>query len=54
MNEKETPAWRDMLAHEDEGQVKLDVNRSFIYYPTSMLGHSLADSFRLSMLIFKV
>lgn len=25
--------WRDLPPHRDEGQVQLDVNRSFIYYP---------------------
>lgn len=27
--------WRDLPRHKDEDQVKLDVNRSFIYYPKS-------------------
>lgn len=25
--------WTDLPAHRDEGQVELDVNRSFVYYP---------------------
>ena len=29
------PSWRDLPTHRDEGQVELDVNRSFIYYPKS-------------------
>lgn len=28
--------WREMSRHRDEDQVKLDVNRSFIYYPESL------------------
>lgn len=28
--------WVKLPPHEDEGQVELDVDRSFIYYPTSM------------------
>ena len=31
-------AWQDLPQHEDEGQVKLDVNRSFIYYPNGENG----------------
>ena len=27
--------WRQLPKHKDEDQVKLDVNRSFIYYPSS-------------------
>lgn len=27
-------SWRDLPRHRDEDQVKLDVNRSFIYYPS--------------------
>ncbi|CAJ2514246.1 Uu.00g023650.m01.CDS01 [Anthostomella pinea] len=27
------PSWRDMERHKDEDQVKLDVDRSFVYYP---------------------
>lgn len=30
-------AWQDLPRHKDEDQVELDVNRSFIYYPKSML-----------------
>ncbi len=26
-------SWRSLLVHKDEGQVGLDVNRSFVYYP---------------------
>ena len=28
-------AWHDLPRHKDEGQVDLDVNRSFVYYPKS-------------------
>lgn len=28
--------WEELPPHDDEGQVRLDVDRSFIYYPTSM------------------
>jgi hypothetical protein len=31
----ERTPWEDLPPHEDEAQVQLDVNRSFIYYPTS-------------------
>ncbi|KAL1619108.1 GTPase-activating protein gyp8 [Neofusicoccum ribis] len=27
------PSWRELKPHHDEDQVKLDVNRSFVYYP---------------------
>jgi len=33
--DKVTSDWRDLPWHSDEDQVKLDVNRSFIYYPSS-------------------
>ena len=26
--------WRELPEHREEGQVELDVNRSFVYYPT--------------------
>jgi TBC1 domain family member 20 len=26
--------WKELPEHREEGQVELDVNRSFIYYPT--------------------
>jgi hypothetical protein len=26
--------WRQLAKHREEGQVELDVNRSFVYYPT--------------------
>jgi hypothetical protein len=26
--------WRQLAKHQEEGQVELDVNRSFVYYPT--------------------
>lgn len=29
----ETKPWRDLPAHREEGQVALDVNRAFVYYP---------------------
>ena len=28
--------WRSLPRHKDEDQVRLDVNRSFIYYPKSV------------------
>ncbi len=36
-------AWETLPVHADEDQVKLDVNRSFIYYPSGMpiLGSSI-------------
>lgn len=36
-------SWRDLPRHEDEDQVGLDVNRSFIYYPKSRRVKSLQD-----------
>jgi hypothetical protein len=27
-------SWRELPEHREEGQVELDVNRSFVYYPT--------------------
>ncbi|KAF8249897.1 hypothetical protein K440DRAFT_620328 [Wilcoxina mikolae CBS 423.85] len=33
---RRTTRWEDLPPHDDEGQVKLDVDRSFIYYPTNM------------------
>lgn len=37
-DEKPPPSgeWKKLPAHDDESQVQLDVDRSFIYYPTSM------------------
>ncbi|KAJ4289191.1 GTPase-activating protein gyp8 [Kalmusia sp. IMI 367209] len=32
-DEKEQVSWTDLPAHRDEGQVALDVNRAFVYYP---------------------
>ncbi|KAH8804809.1 rab-GTPase-TBC domain-containing protein [Xylogone sp. PMI_703] len=32
-SEKDINSWRDLPEHRDEGQVQLDVERSFIYYP---------------------
>ena len=31
----EHAAWRDLPRHKDEDQVRLDVDRAFIYYPKS-------------------
>lgn len=28
-------AWKELPRHRDEDQVRLDVNRAFVYYPTS-------------------
>ena len=32
-------AWMELPPHGDEGQVELDVHRSFIYYPKGMDDH---------------
>lgn len=32
---KEEKPWKELPAHSDEGQVKLDVDRAFVYYPRS-------------------
>lgn len=32
---EKTALWQSLPRHRDEDQVKLDVNRSFIYYPSS-------------------
>ena len=34
-------SWRDLPRHKDEDQVRLDVNRSFIYYPQSVTVQNL-------------
>lgn len=34
-------SWRDLPRHKDEDQVRLDVNRSFIYYPQSRTAQNL-------------
>lgn len=31
------PGWQDLEPHREEGQVDLDVNRSFVYYPNGNL-----------------
>ena len=31
--------WKELPEHREEGQVELDVNRSFVYYPTGMWVH---------------
>jgi hypothetical protein len=28
--------WKELPEHREEGQVELDVNRSFVYYPTGV------------------
>lgn len=28
--------WKELPCHKDEGQVQLDVNRSFVHYPNGM------------------
>ncbi|KAI5781466.1 rab-GTPase-TBC domain-containing protein [Geopyxis carbonaria] len=58
-NEDEKPPaarqWVKLPPHEDEGQVKLDVDRSFIYYPTNMSPRQLEERKReLSDLIVEV
>lgn len=30
-------AWEKLPPHKDEGQVQLDVDRSFVYYPNRMI-----------------
>ncbi|KAI9816207.1 MAG: hypothetical protein M1827_001808 [Pycnora praestabilis] len=40
-NDKHTDAWRNLPKHRDEEQVKLDVNRSFIYYPENQSDEQL-------------
>ncbi|KAI5197505.1 hypothetical protein E4T39_07268 [Aureobasidium subglaciale] len=32
--------WKELPVHRDEEQVKLDVHRAFVYYPTGQLGES--------------
>lgn len=32
--------WTELPKHREEGQVKLDVDRSFIYYPTGARDHA--------------
>ena len=35
--------WRELPEHREEGQVELDVNRSFVYYPTGVHITSLGN-----------
>jgi hypothetical protein len=35
-SEATAAAWKELPRHRDEDQVQLDVNRSFVYYPSSM------------------
>lgn len=37
MSLEHRPDWHDLPPHRDESQVALDVNRSFIYYPSPSL-----------------
>jgi len=47
--------WQDLPPHEDEAQVELDVNRSFIYYPTNQSPKQLdVRKKQLSELILEV
>jgi hypothetical protein len=43
----DTASWKDLPPHPDEGQVQLDVNRAFVYYPDRTCDHpvSLAGIF---------
>ncbi|KAL7274103.1 GTPase-activating protein gyp8 [Rhizina undulata] len=48
-------SWENLPPHGDENQVQLDVNRSFIYYPTNMSPRELKERKReLSKLIVEV
>ncbi|KAH9908605.1 rab-GTPase-TBC domain-containing protein [Xylariomycetidae sp. FL2044] len=52
---KESESWRHMERHRDEDQVKLDVDRSFVYYPNDDSDEALSDKKReLSDLITEV
>ena len=35
--------WKELPEHREEGQVELDVNRSFVYYPTGVHMTSLEN-----------
>ncbi|KAJ8109758.1 hypothetical protein OPT61_g7224 [Boeremia exigua] len=35
--------WKDLPAHREEGQVGLDVNRAFVYYPSFREGAQLPE-----------
>jgi hypothetical protein len=39
-------SWRELPKHREEGQVELDVNRSFVYYPTGKCTTMLLQSSR--------
>ena len=51
LKDEDFHGWKSLPTHRDEDQVRLDVERSFIYYPngTSLLSvvtyHNCADSF---------
>lgn len=37
-------SWRGLARHKDEDQVKLDVDRSFVYYPSSTYSSACYDA----------
>jgi hypothetical protein len=41
--------WKQLPRHRDEEQVQLDVNRAFIYYPTSMTHLLITMCFKLTI-----
>ncbi|KAL2007764.1 hypothetical protein VTN00DRAFT_7746 [Thermoascus crustaceus] len=53
-NDEELAAWNDLPPHGDEAQVKLDVNRSFVYYPRCTDKELDARKEELSDLITKI
>ncbi|RPB10622.1 putative TBC domain protein [Morchella conica CCBAS932] len=54
-DQSNSSSWKDLPPHGDENQVQLDVNRSFIYYPTNMSPReSKARKQELSDLIVEV
>jgi len=42
-SEKKQASWRAYAPHRDEEQVKLDVHRSFVYYPSGEYAKQLCD-----------
>lgn len=44
-------SWRDLPRHKDEDQVRLDVNRSFIYYPQSTTAQTLYEVLHINFTI---
>ncbi|KAJ9253287.1 hypothetical protein DTO207G8_4294 [Paecilomyces variotii] len=54
ISERDQPAWSSLPRHVDEDQVKLDVNRSFVYYPSCTVKELDGKKEELSDLITEI